>query len=504
MDEPTPWLLGGIGVEGNQAANAIAAQADVVVCVGTRLADFVTGSRSLFADPGVRFVSINVDARDAAKMGASAVVGDAREALRELAAAVAETGRQPDPAYALEVEHARDRWGSILSTEVFVQHPGERLSQGQLIGVMNEQAQRGDIIVTAAGGPPGDIQKLWDATHGRECHIEFGNSCMGHEIPAALGMRWARPAGEVIAYVGDGTYLMNPSEIVTAVQDGLKVTIVIVDNGGFQVIRRLQLARIGRPFGNEFRSRDASDRLEGDYLSIDLAANAASLGARTWSVETEAELRTALDEARAHDGVSAIVVTVERHRFLPSSGSWWDAAPPETSTDASTRSFAGSTRSLGRTSGSTARGASRNRLLGRRGSHRIASDRVAADRLDPGTFVVLDDRLAVGGRVAGDQGIHDGLWRARGMQVDGCRDRTALLGTIANLPEELDQARDHVVAEGVAQGEMEGDIEVGRVLTGVRGQLPAGAGCLAGSRTPRRQDPRAHRGPSPARDTPER
>jgi 3D-(3,5/4)-trihydroxycyclohexane-1,2-dione acylhydrolase (decyclizing) len=160
---------------------------------------------------------------------------------------------------------------------------------------------------------------------------------MGHEIPAALGVRLARPGGEVLAYVGDGTYLMSPSEIVTAVQDGLKVTIVIIENGGFQVIRRLQLAKVGSPFGNEFRARDtATERLDGPYLEIDLAASAESMGAKAWRVRTEDELRSALREARVHDGVAAIVVEVERHRFLPSSEAFWDVAPPAVSDDAQT------------------------------------------------------------------------------------------------------------------------------------------------------------------------
>jgi 3D-(3,5/4)-trihydroxycyclohexane-1,2-dione acylhydrolase (decyclizing) len=161
---------------------------------------------------------------------------------------------------------------------------------------------------------------------------------MGHEIPAAIGARLARPSGEVVAYVGDGTYLMNPSEIVTAVQEGLKITVVIIVNGGFQVIRRLQMARVGVPFGNEFRTRDAkTGRLDGGYLAIDYAANAGSMGARTWQVRTEDDLRDALREAREHQGPCAIVVEVERHRFLPGSGAWWDAAPPEVSTNERTR-----------------------------------------------------------------------------------------------------------------------------------------------------------------------
>jgi 3D-(3,5/4)-trihydroxycyclohexane-1,2-dione acylhydrolase (decyclizing) len=338
--EPSPWLVGGIGVEGNRAANALARTADLVLCVGTRLGDFITASRSLFENPDIQLVAINVTAHDAAKMGALAVVGDARESLRALADLAAGAGLRPDPDYAAEVARERAAWASVLAEEVYIQRPEEGMSQGQVIGILNEEALAGDLLIAAAGGPPGDLRRTWDPTGGRDCFIEFGNSCMGHEIPAAIGARLARPAGEILAYIGDGTYLMNPGEIVTAVQDGLKVTVVVVENHGFQVIRRLQLARTGVPFGNEFRARNPDNgRLDGAYLQVDYAANAQSLGARAWHVRSEAELRAALREARSHAGTCAIVVDVEPHRFLPGSGAWWDAAPPEVSTNEATQAL---------------------------------------------------------------------------------------------------------------------------------------------------------------------
>ena len=161
------------------------------------------------------------------------------------------------------------------------------MSQGELIGVLNDEARAGDTVIAAAGGPPGDLLKLWDATGGRACHLEFGYSCMGYEIPAGLGVRMAQPEGEVYVLIGDGTYLMNPTELVTAVQEGLKITVVVSENHGYQCIRRLQMWRTGVSFGNEFRRRDPkTNRLEGEYLPIDLASNAESFGARTWHVET--------------------------------------------------------------------------------------------------------------------------------------------------------------------------------------------------------------------------
>jgi 3D-(3,5/4)-trihydroxycyclohexane-1,2-dione acylhydrolase (decyclizing) len=249
-------------------------------------------------------------------------------------------GIRTDPSYGVDVARERDSWKAVLDEDVGSERPGEAMSQGRVVRILNDQARTGDLLVAAAGAPPGDLQRTWDATGGRDCHIEFGFSCMGHEIPAAIGARLARPAGEVVALVGDGTYLMNPSEIVTAVQERLKITVVILDNHGFQVIRRLQLARTGVPFGNEFRYRDpATDRLDGPYLSIDYTANARSLGAQAWHVQSEAELGMALEEARSTPGPCAIVVDVAPHRFLPSSGAWWDAAPPEVSEDESTRAL---------------------------------------------------------------------------------------------------------------------------------------------------------------------
>jgi 3D-(3,5/4)-trihydroxycyclohexane-1,2-dione acylhydrolase (decyclizing) len=173
---------------------------------------------------------------------------------------------------------------------------------------------------------------------GAACHLEFGFSCMGYEIPAGLGVRLAQPEGEVFVLIGDGTYLMNPTELVTASQEGLKITLVLSENHGFQCIRQLQMGRAGRSFGNEFRTRDLkTKRLEGEFVAIDFAKNAASMGARTWSANTPEALRQALREARAETRTSVIVVQTEKYRYLPSSGVWWDVAPAEVSQDSVTR-----------------------------------------------------------------------------------------------------------------------------------------------------------------------
>jgi 3D-(3,5/4)-trihydroxycyclohexane-1,2-dione acylhydrolase (decyclizing) len=176
------------------------------------------------------------------------------------------------------------------------------------------------------------LLKLWDATGGRACHLEFGYSCMGYEIPAGLGVRMTQPKGEVYVLIGDGTYLMNPTELVTAVQENLKITVVLSENHGYQCIRRLQMWRAGRSFGNEFRARDpGTNRLEGEYLPIDFAKNAESFGAKSWHATTEAQLRQALHEARGEKRPCVIVVETEKHRYLPGGGIWWDVAVAEVS-----------------------------------------------------------------------------------------------------------------------------------------------------------------------------
>jgi 3D-(3,5/4)-trihydroxycyclohexane-1,2-dione acylhydrolase (decyclizing) len=328
------WLqLGGVGLEGNPAASALAKKADVVVCVGTRLTDFATGSSSMFQNRDVRFVSLNVWGRDALKLGAVPVVADAREALTALAEAL--EGWASPEAYRDEVAGVRADW---LSERASLRDPveGEAMSQAQLILTLNEVAEPGDTVITAAGTPPGDLLKIWDTTGGKHCHLEFGFSCMGYELPAGIGVRMAQREGEVYVYIGDGTFLLNPGEIVNALQEGLKVTVVISENHGYQSIQRLQLWRHGRKFGNEFRSRQ-NGRLDGDYVRLDLAKAAEGLGARTWRVETPGALRAALEAARGERNACVIVCETEPHRYLPESDVWWDVAPPEVSSEPEVR-----------------------------------------------------------------------------------------------------------------------------------------------------------------------
>ena len=336
--EDSPLLLGGHGLTGNPSSARCVSRADLVICLGTRLTDFATGSQSCFNNPDVRFITLNVKGHDAYKQGALPILSDAREGLRALSRAAAKAGIKPDPAYLKEIARLKGQWKQQLSQEIYQPTPGEAMSQGQLIGIMNEEAKAGDTIVAASGSPPGDLLKLWDASGGAACHLEFGFSCMGYEIPAGLGVRMAQPKGEVFVFIGDGTYLMNPTELVTASQEKLKITLIISENHGFQCIRQLQMGRAGRSFGNEFRARDAkSKRLEGDFVPIDFAKNAESMGARTWNARTPDEVRQALREAREERRTSVIVVETEKYHFLPGSGVWWDVAPAEVSHDAVTK-----------------------------------------------------------------------------------------------------------------------------------------------------------------------
>ncbi|MDN5794806.1 MAG: 3D-(3,5/4)-trihydroxycyclohexane-1,2-dione acylhydrolase (decyclizing) [Intrasporangium sp.] len=356
VQQPAWWQLGGIGLEGNPATNDLARDADLVLTVGSRLTDFATGSHSLFGNPDVRFASINVDPRDGDRLGATSIQGDARLALEGLADALA--GHQAPHAWQTRTREAKARWAPVRAAALDADQPVEIaelrrtstdvipdtdavLTQGQLIGLLQEHTRPGDTIIAAAGGPPGDLLKVWDATGGRRCHLEFGFSCMGYEIPAAVGVRLADPdpAHRVTSFIGDGTFLMAPTELVTAGAEAAAVTIVIPENHGYQVIHRLQMGTVGREFGNEFRYRpdgldlsaDGPARLSGDYLQVDLVAVAAGLGARSIRATTAAEVRTALADTRDHRGPVVIVVPVIPHADLPSAGCWWDVAPAQVS-----------------------------------------------------------------------------------------------------------------------------------------------------------------------------
>jgi 3D-(3,5/4)-trihydroxycyclohexane-1,2-dione acylhydrolase (decyclizing) len=342
MPRDSDLLLGGYGLTGNPAAAKIASQADLVICVGTRLTDFSTASNSAFNNPDVRFISINVCGHDAYKLSALPITADARVALEALIEAAERARIQPNAEYVEEVRQVRQDWQRRVSEEVYQPHPEERMSQGELVGVLNQSAQPEDTVVAAAGSPPGDLHSLWDATDRRHCYLEFGYSCMGFEIPAALGIRMAQPKGEVFVLIGDGTYLMNPTEIVTAAREGMKITIVLSNNEGHQCIKNLQMFSVGRALGTELRVRNPqSNTLDGDYFHVDFAQNAASMGARVWTVSTPDQACNALKEAREEKGPCVIVAATERTRFVPAPGLWWDVEVAESTNDAVTQKLRG-------------------------------------------------------------------------------------------------------------------------------------------------------------------
>jgi 3D-(3,5/4)-trihydroxycyclohexane-1,2-dione acylhydrolase (decyclizing) len=330
----SPWLVGGLGVNGARAANELARDADVVLCVGTRLTDFTTGSHSLFQCPAVRFIGINVNAADAHKLSATPVVADAREALEALREQLAGA-----PARSRDgVRAAVDRWKADLEADL-APRDGELMGQGEVLRVLNDAARPGDWVVAAAGYQPGDLLKLWETPTGGFTHLEFGFSCMGHEVPAGLGIRMHEGDGpEVFVVIGDGTYLMSPTELVTATQEGLKLTVVILDNGGYQSISGLARGATGATVGNERRHRGTDGRFpDGDIVGVDFVANARSMGCDAVLVETPEALRDALAAARTAGGSTVIVCPTAPDRPLLGSGAFWDLGVPQVAADPTTR-----------------------------------------------------------------------------------------------------------------------------------------------------------------------
>jgi 3D-(3,5/4)-trihydroxycyclohexane-1,2-dione acylhydrolase (decyclizing) len=323
-----PCCLGAIGVTGTSAANALALGADLVICAGTRLADFTTASKTQFQNPRVRFIGINVNSADAHKHGALPLVGDARAILAQLARALA--GWSVPPPHRAAVRRARDTWADTRAA-IIAPKRGPGLTQAQVIAAVNNACGATGTVVHAAGGIPGDIHKLWLSHAAQDYHSEYGYSCMGYEIAGALGVKLAAPEREVYAFLGDGSYLMLHTEIVTAVQEGVKLTIVLNDNHGYGCIHNLQRGSGGKSFGNEFRSRvGKTGRLEGKPLPVDFAKNAESLGAKVYRAETAAELRAALASAKKDRHTVLIYVPVRADVKLPGFA-WWDVPMSATS-----------------------------------------------------------------------------------------------------------------------------------------------------------------------------
>ena len=340
LQDESPLLIGGSGHSGTPLSGKYAADADLVFLIGTRLADFATGSYSAWQSPDLRFVSINVSGAHAHKLGALPIVADARDTLRELTKAALAAGIRPNPGYVESLAVDREGWLEQKCETVYVQHPDERMSQAQVIGVLNDYMDAGDTLVCAAGTAPGDLHQLFEATAGRILHLEFGNSCMGYDIPGAIGVRLARPdEGEVYVFLGDGNYMLHPMELKTAMQEETKLTIILLQNDGFQSIHGHQKVLVGHSLGNEFRVRNRkTGKLDdGEFVEIDYAKNAESIGLRAWNVSDEAELKAALAEAKEERRSCMIVAQIERYSRLPRSGIWWDVFGAEVTEDEKTK-----------------------------------------------------------------------------------------------------------------------------------------------------------------------
>jgi 3D-(3,5/4)-trihydroxycyclohexane-1,2-dione acylhydrolase (decyclizing) len=318
-----PLNMGAIGVTGTSAANALAAQADVVLAVGTRLQDFTTGSWALFADPARRIVSLNVQPFDAGKHLAQPLICDAKAGLAALSAALG-TYRVPE-SWDLEAKREKAAWTEAAAKATAASNT-TLPSDAQVIGAVQRASEPSDIVVCAAGGLPGELHKLWNASQPGGYHLEYGYSCMGYEIAGGLGVKLACPTREVIVMVGDGSYLMMNSEIATSVMLGLKLIIVVLDNRGFGCINRLQRATGSESFNNLF------EHTRHEALpTIDFAAHAASLGAIATKVAGLPELEAALKKARAADRASVIVIDTDPLATTEAGGHWWDVAVPEVS-----------------------------------------------------------------------------------------------------------------------------------------------------------------------------
>jgi 3D-(3,5/4)-trihydroxycyclohexane-1,2-dione acylhydrolase (decyclizing) len=328
-----PGALGAVGVTGTLAANRIAAEADVVIGIGTRWTDFTTASKTAFRNPDVRFVNVNVAGFDAVKHAGIPLVGDARAVLTQLDEALA--GFAVDGAYREEAARLAAEWDREVERLYGLGH-APLPAQSEVLGAVNTFSEPADVVVCAAGSMPGELHKLWRTRDPKGYHVEYGYSCMGYEIAGGLGVKLAAPEREVYVLVGDGSYLMLSEAIVTSIQEGLKLVVVLVDNHGFNSIGGLSRSLGTDGFGTLFRARrngslGLDSEVDAERLPVDLAANAASLGARVLHAETIGELREALAEAKEHPSTVVIHVEVDRYAGVPDQESWWDVPVAEVS-----------------------------------------------------------------------------------------------------------------------------------------------------------------------------
>lgn len=324
-----PQNLEALGATGTPGANILAREADLVIAVGTRLSDFTTASKTAFQNAAVRFININVAEFDAYKHAALPLVADARVTLDELRVAL--EGHRVDDEYASRIASFKDQWRAEVE-RLFNLGQGPPISQSEVIGIVNTFSQPQDVVVCAAGSLPGDLHKLWRTRDPKGYHLEYGNSCMGYEIAGGLGVKMADPSREVYVMVGDGSYLMMSSEIVTAIQEGVKLNIILLNNFGFSSIGGLSKALGSGGFGTDYKIRRAeSGQLDGKRLEVDFAAHAESLGAHVIPAVTREDLQRALEEAREQKQTTVIVIEVDKEVRVPGYESWWDVPVAEVS-----------------------------------------------------------------------------------------------------------------------------------------------------------------------------
>lgn len=322
-----PQALGAMGVTGTPGANVLAREADLVIGIGTRYSDFTTASQTAFQNPGLRFINVNVCEFDAGKQAALPLVGDAQVTLRELTTAL--EGVQVEASYSARIKSLREAWETEVS-RIYNLNWGPPISQGEVIGVVNEISGPRDVVVCAAGSLPGDLHKLWRTRDPKGYHVEYGYSCMGYEIAGGLGVKMAAPDREVYVMVGDGSYLMMAQEIVTFLQEGCKINIVVLDNHGFSSIGGLTRACGNRGMGTEYRYRQ-NGKLEGEPIPVDFVGNAKSLGADAVRAHNREDLRKALLEAKKNSKTSVVVIETDYSQRVPGYESWWDVPIAEVS-----------------------------------------------------------------------------------------------------------------------------------------------------------------------------
>ncbi len=323
-----PQNLGAIGVTGTPGANIAAREADLVIAIGTRLSDFTTASKTAFQNPGVRFININVAEFDAYKHAGLPLLADARAALEQLTAALADFRIAAD--YAGCIAQWKERWEQETDRIYALRH-GPPISQGEAIGVVNRLSRPQDVVVCAAGSLPGDLHKLWRTRQPGSYHLEYGYSCMGYEIAGGLGVKMADPSREVYVMVGDGSFLMMSSEVATSVQEHHKLNIIVLDNHGFSSIGGLSQSIGSGGFGTDYRCRTGSGHLDGEYVPIDFAAICRGLGANAVRVRTHEELERAVEAMKNEDRTTAVVIETDKEARVPGYESWWDVPVSEVS-----------------------------------------------------------------------------------------------------------------------------------------------------------------------------